>query len=478
MIRERYRTLAGIYLASDLTATVFAFFLAWSLRFQFEIVPLTKNVPEFGPYLKLLPFIAICWPVVFYFHGLYQIRRGRSQVDEALTTVVAVVLAVLILSSLGTWYRQPVVEASGKLGYFTYSRAFLAIFAITDLLAVVAGRFSIRYILRLIRLSGHNIRRILIIGAGALGKEITQKLLGHRELGFEVVGFLDDDPGKASRKFAGIPVLGQLKDISRVLQEQGVDQVLLCLPLEAHKKILKILNQVERECVEVKLIPDILQYAALNATIEDLDGTPVINLSQVPLQGWVSLAKRAMDVLFSLLGIVALLPALPFVAALIWFEDKGPIFYRQERMGLDGRSFMMLKFRSMRVNAESSTGPVWAVRDDDRRTWFGSFLRKWSLDELPQLWNVLVGEMSIVGPRPERPLFVHEFKHRIPQYMLRHRVKAGITGWAQVHGWRGNTSIRKRIQYDLYYIQNWSLLLDLKIMWMTVRFGLNQSNAY
>jgi exopolysaccharide biosynthesis polyprenyl glycosylphosphotransferase len=184
-----------------------------------------------------------------------------------------------------------------------------------------------------------------------------------------------------------------------------------------------------------------------------------------------------MDIGVALSAMIVLLPFLPIVALGIWFEDRGPLFYRQERMGLDGRSFMMLKFRSMKVNAESTTGPVWATKGDPRRTRIGAFLRRWSLDELPQLWNVFKGEMSIIGPRPERPAFVHEFKHRIPQYMLRHRVRAGITGWAQVHGWRGNTSIRKRIQYDLYYIENWSLKLDLKILWMTFRHGLRH-NAY
>ena len=184
-----------------------------------------------------------------------------------------------------------------------------------------------------------------------------------------------------------------------------------------------------------------------------------------------------MDVAIAAGALVALLPFLPLVALAIWLEDRGPIFYRQERMGLDGRSFMILKFRSMRVNAEATTGPVWAIKNDPRRTRVGDFLRRWSIDELPQLWNVLIGDMSIVGPRPERPTFVHEFKHKMPHYMLRHRVKAGITGWAQVHGWRGNTSIKKRIQYDLYYIENWSLTLDFKILWMTLRHGLRH-NAY
>jgi len=203
----------------------------------------------------------------------------------------------------------------------------------------------------------------------------------------------------------------------------------------------------------------------------------VINLSQMPLQGWNSMMKRGMDLAIAIAALIVLLPLFPLIALAIWIEDRGPIFYRQERMGLDGRSFMILKFRSMRVNAEASSGPVWATKDDPRRTSVGSFLRAWSLDELPQVWNVLTGDMSIIGPRPERPTFVREFKHKIPRYMLRHRVKSGITGWAQVHGWRGNTSIKKRIQYDLYYIQNWSLSLDFKILWMTLRYAL-RLNAY
>jgi exopolysaccharide biosynthesis polyprenyl glycosylphosphotransferase len=237
---------------------------------------------------------------------------------------------------------------------------------------------------------------------------------------------------------------------------------------------MRILEHVYKECVEVRLVPDVLQYAALKATIEDLDGTPLINLSQVPLEGWTSLVKRTIDLLLSAAAMLLTLPLLPIVALAIWLEDRGPIFYRQERMGLDGRSFQILKLRSMRINAETSTGPIWAVKNDPRRTRVGALLRRTSIDELPQLWNVLKGEMSLVGPRPERPAFVREFKHKVPQYMQRHRVRAGITGWAQVHGWRGNTSIRRRIQYD---IENWSLMLDFKILWMTLRNPRIQQNA-
>jgi len=475
VIRQRHRLTASFTLAGDLLGTLAAFFGAWLLRFEVAIIPVTKNVPEFTPYLRLVPIVLVVWPVVFYFHGLYQSRRGRSRVDEVLTLLVAVLLATVLLSVVIAWYRPPVSPGSNE--YFTYSRAFLAIFALADFGLVAAIRMGLRFAARRSRLLGLNLQRILVIGAGTLGREITQKILAHRELGFDVVGFLDDDPGKAGTQVCGVPVLGTLKQAEDVLAAIPIDQVYMALPIEAHKKTLQMLQLMARECVETKLVPDILQYATLKASLEDLDGTPVINLSQVPLQGWNSLVKRCMDIAIAAAALLVLLPFFPFLALAIWFEDRGPIFYRQERMGLDGRSFMILKFRSMRIDAEASSGPVWAVKDDPRRTRVGSFLRHWSIDELPQIWNVLIGDMSIVGPRPERPTFVREFKHKIPQYMLRHRVKAGITGWAQVHGWRGNTSIKKRIQYDLYYIENWSLGLDFKILWMTLRHAM-RLNAY
>jgi exopolysaccharide biosynthesis polyprenyl glycosylphosphotransferase len=472
MIKAQRRSNALLYLTGDLLATVAAYFAAWVLRFELQVLPVTRGLPEFDRYLQILPIVLLTWPVIFYFHGLYQSRRDRSRVDEALTIMLAVFFGTFLLSALHSWYRP--FEADQL---FTYSRAFIGLFAGADLVFVVATRVVIRYVLQQRRLRGEGLQRILIVGAGNLGREIAYKLQAHRELGFEVVGYLDDDPGKLGREYQDATVLGSLKDAEQVIARENVDQVYIALPLEAHKRMMTVFEQVGRHCVEVKLVPDVLQFATLKSSLEDLDGMPVINLSQVPLQGWSSFAKRAIDIALSAVGILALLPFLPILAVLIWLEDKGPIFYCQERMGLDGKSFMIWKFRSMRVNAESTSGPVWAIRGDSRRTAIGTFLRQWSVDELPQLWNVLKGEMSLIGPRPERPTFVHEFKHKIPDYMLRHRVKAGITGWAQVHGWRGNTSIRKRLQYDLYYIQNWSLSLDLKILWMTIRSGI-WHNAY
>lgn len=473
MIHQRQRIASAVHLAGDILATLAAFFGAWFLRFEVEVLPLTKGTPEFGRYLELLPVVLLLFPVVFYFHGLYQSRSNRSRVDEAVSVLLGVVLATVLLSGLFTWYRP--LQSPGSTEPFTYSRPFLALFALLSVILVVAFRLALRLLLASASLHAGRLQRILVVGAGKLGLEVTQKLQAHRELGFEVVGFLDDDPGKAGRRFCGVPVLGSLKELESTIAERGIEQLFVALPLEAHKKVMKVLQAAGSECVEIKLVPDILQYATLKATLEDLDGTPIINLSQVPLQGWNSLVKRVLDLAFSAAGLLALSPFLPLLALAIWLEDRGPILYGQERMGLDGRVFKIWKFRSMRVDAEASTGPVWAVQDDPRRTRLGSFLRRWSFDELPQLWNVLVGDMSLVGPRPERPTFVHEFKQRLPQYMLRHKVKAGITGWAQVHGWRGNTSIRKRLEYDLYYIENWSLGLDFKILWMTVRHGIRHN---
>jgi Undecaprenyl-phosphate glucose phosphotransferase len=251
----------------------------------------------------------------------------------------------------------------------------------------------------------------------------------------------------------------------------------VALPLEEHMKMLTLLEGTSREILDVRVVPDLLQFIALRARLEDLDGLPVISLNDVPLQGFNTVLKRAVDIAFSGVALAILAIPMAIIALLVKATSPGPVLYRQERMGLDGKAFNVFKFRTMPVNAEDRTGPVWAQDDDPRATALGRFLRHWDLDELPQFWNVLLGEMSVVGPRPERPFFVEQFKHRIPQYMLRHKVKAGLTGWAQVNGWRGNTSLEKRIEYDLYYIENWSLRLDLKIIWLTVVRGVHK-HAY
>jgi Undecaprenyl-phosphate glucose phosphotransferase len=318
----------------------------------------------------------------------------------------------------------------------------------------------------------------LIAGAGELGRIVADKILEHRELGYQIVGFVDDRASGDHLGYRGLPLLGTLDDASEISRREAVDHLYVALPPEQHLRMIELIENTSREILDVKVVPDLLQVIALRARIEDLDGVPIINVNDVPLQGFNSVVKRAIDIGISSLALLVLTVPLGLIALLVRITSKGPVFYRQERMGLDGKPFTIVKFRSMSHDAERETGPVWAQQDDPRVTPFGRFLRRSNLDELPQLWNVLRGDMSIVGPRPERPHFVEQFKHLIPQYMLRHKVKAGLTGWAQVNGWRGNTPVEKRIEYDLYYIENWSVRLDLKIMWLTIVKGFFHKHAY
>jgi Undecaprenyl-phosphate glucose phosphotransferase len=315
-----------------------------------------------------------------------------------------------------------------------------------------------------------------VAGAGELGQSVAETILAHRELGYRVIGFVDDTPRPAR---TGLPVLGRLDDVLEVVRTHGVEELYIALPLDEHAKLLRLIKAVSNECVDLKVVPDLVQYATIQAALEDLDGIPIISLNEVPLRGWSSMLKRSMDVLVGTALLLFFSPLLAAIALAIKLKGgPGPVFYRQERMSLDGKTFLMYKFRSMLDGAEKDTGPVWAKEEDPRRTAVGIWLRRFNLDELPQLINVVLGDMSLVGPRPERPPFVQQFKERIPQYMLRHRVKSGITGWAQINGWRGNTSIEKRIEYDLYYIENWSLLLDVKILILTLFRGFGQKHAY
>jgi Undecaprenyl-phosphate glucose phosphotransferase len=273
-------------------------------------------------------------------------------------------------------------------------------------------------------------------------------------------------------------VVGVYDDAQRILEANGIDLVMIALPLESIPHLETILKRIGPSTVDIKVVPDIYKFISLRGGIEDFDGLPVITLLDTPLRGWNEVFKRALDVALSAALLVLLAPLFLLIALLVRVSSRGPVFYQQERMSLDGRRFQVWKFRTMREDAELETGPVWATANDPRRTRIGSALRRWSLDELPQLWNVLKGEMSLVGPRPERPVFIEDFRQRIPRYMLRHKVPAGMTGWAQVHGLRGNTPVEQRIVYDLYYIENWSLLLDFKILFLTLFRGFSDPNAY
>ena len=466
MIHRSHRRLAALFVSSDLAATFSALAVAYWLRFEAEIIPVTKGVPAFSAYLRLFPFVAALWPLVYYFHGLYRVRRNRSSVEEGFSVLVATALATLLLIGTATFTRG-----------FDYSRAALALFFAADVVFVFAARTAIRRYLEEAWRHGYGIQRVLVVGAGRLGRAVVDKLVERPEAGLRAVAFVDDDPEKLGSSYAGVPVVASTAQVARVVEEKRADAVFLALPLEAHRAMLAVLKDVARTVADVRVVPDLLQHITFRAGVEDLDGLPVVHLTQVPLTGWMSLVKRTLDLSIASAALVLLSPLFAVIALAIRLTGR-PILYRQRRMGLDGRPFEIVKFRSMRPGAEDDTGPTWAGPEDPRRTFVGRFLRRWSLDELPQLVNVVKGEMSLVGPRPERPEFVREFKEKFPQYMLRHRVRAGMTGWAQVHGWRGSTSLAKRIEYDLYYIENWSLALDLKILWLTIRYGLRHRNAY
>jgi Undecaprenyl-phosphate glucose phosphotransferase len=471
-MRRHNRLLVAYYVSSDALLGMAAFALAYLVRFETfiaDIIPVTKGQPPFGQYVNMLPFIAALAPIAFQVQGLYRVRRGRSRVDDFFAVFVGSILAV-VLGIVGTLYFQTyyVPDALKDAGIYEVSQPVWALFLLINVIFAYSSREFVREALERRWRAGIGLKRVLIAGAGDLGRLVADKVLEHRELGFKVVGFLDDRAAGDHIGYRGLPLLGTLADADEIIRHEKIDHVYVALPLEEHVKMLGIVEVANREGVDLHVVPDLLQFIALRARLEDIDGVPIISLNDVPLRGFNSLLKRTIDIGISSAALLVFGVPLLVIAALIRRSSPGPVFYKQERMGLDGKAFQVYKFRSMFEGAEDETGPVWARDNDPRCTPVGQWLRRFDLDELPQLWNVFRGDMSIVGPRPERPYFVEQFKHRIPQYMLRHKVKSGITGWAQVNGWRGNTSLEKRIEYDLYYIENWSVSLDLKIMWMTL----------
>ena len=479
MLSRHNRLLVTLYLLSDALIAMSAFILAYALRFHTGVIPITKGIPPLRQYIDVLPFIAVVVPLGFQLQGLYRLRRGRSRVDDFFGVFVGSILAV-VFGIVATLYTQTYFAAprSKDTGAFEVSQAVWAIFLVINVALTYSSRELVREILERRWRAGIGLKRVLIAGSGELGRLVADKILEHRELGYQIIGFVDDKATGDHLGYRGLPLLGPVEEVSEIAAREAVDHLYVALPPEQHLRMLQLIESTSRECVDVKVVPDLLQVIALRARLEDLDGVPVININDVPLQGFNTIVKRAIDIAISSVALAILAVPLGILAALVRLTSRGPVFYYQERMGLDGKSIIIVKFRSMFDDAEAGTGPVWARQNDPRVTPFGRFLRRSNLDELPQLWNVLRGDMSIVGPRPERPHFVKQFKHRIPQYMLRHKVKAGLTGWAQVHGWRGNTSIEKRIEYDLYYIENWSVRLDLKIMWLTLLRGFFHKHAY
>ena len=480
MVKRYNRLLVAFYVISDALLAGWAFILAYGIRFESGLIPVSKGYPAIDQYVGVLPFVVVLTPLAFHLQGTYRLRRGRSRVDDFFGVLVSSIIAT-VLGVVSTLYVQAyyVSDAAKAQGAYEVSQMVWGLFLAINVVFTSASREAVRELLERRWRAGIGLKRILIAGAGDLGRLVADRMLQHRELGYQVIGFIDDRAGGDHLGYRGLPLLGTLTEVADVAQREKVDQLYVALPIEEHAKLLELFNATSREVIDVKVVPDLLQFIALRARLEDLDGLPIISVNDVPLQGFNAWVKRSLDAVLSAAALLVLGIPMAILALIVKRTSPGPVFYHQERMGLDGRQFHVYKFRSMYQDAEDDSGPVWARDDDPRCTPVGRFLRRFDLDELPQFWNVLTGDMSIVGPRPERPYFVSQFKQRIPQYMLRHKVKAGITGWAQVNGWRGNTSLEKRIEYDLYYIENWSVSLDLKIMWLTLVRGLfSRSEAY
>lgn len=463
VFRRFQRFYNSIKLLADMLMLAAAFGLAYFTRF-YSGLPHEAIPPANDTWLSLA-MVLLIFPATFRQSNLYTTNRSRTHIGEVFEIFKATVLATLLLVALTYFTRE------------RYSRMTIAIFVGYAFVGVTLIRLGFRGVFNVLRRAGFNLKTILVIGAGELGARVIDTIESHRELGFTVSGVLTRKPEKVGTTVRGAKVLGLISEVGEVLDRQAVDQVIIALPIEDQALVKPLMEQLALRTVDVKVVPDLYQYKTLRGGFEEFGGLPIISLQGGSLDGWNLVAKRVFDVLVSLFALVVTSPLMLLAAAAVKISSKGPVFYRQERMGMDGRTFQMLKLRTMRTDAEH-TGAQMTTKHDPRRTAVGTLMRRLSIDELPQFYNVLVGDMSLVGPRPERPVFIQEFKQQIPRYHLRHMVKAGITGWAQVNGLRGQTSIQKRIEFDLYYIENWSLLLDLKILLRTAFGGFLSKNAY
>jgi len=414
-------------------------------------------------------------PLGFQLQGLYRLRRGRSRVDDFFNVLVGSVLAV-VFGIVATLYTQTYFAGSAARarGVFEVSQVVWAIFLVLNLVLTYASRELVREVLERRWRAGIGLKRILIAGSGELGRLVADKIIEHRELGYQIVGFVDDKASGDHLGYRGLPLLGTIDDAAEISQRETIDHLYIALPPEQHLRMIELIESTSREIVDVKVVPDLLQVIALRARLEDLDGIPVINVNDVPLQGFNSVVKRAIDIAISLVALTVFGIPLAAIALLVRLTSNGPVFYRQERMGLDGKPFSIVKFRSMHDGAEKETGPVWAQKDDPRVTGVGRTLRRFSLDELPQLWNVLRGEMSLVGPRP-LPLRDHAMLS--DWHKARYHVLPGMTGLWQISG-RSGLEFDDLVRLDFTYIENWSIWSDVTIIARTIPAVLSGRGAY
>ncbi len=466
----RERTISCAPCLIDLALGAGSLLGAWWLA-SVGILPVSKDIPALSAYLKAMPLALAVLLFLALFLRLYRPRRAGSYGWLVIDVLKVNLQAALILLALSFYYRG-----------FSYSRVI-----VTAFLALNTGSMFLHHFARMAwerhrYERGIGTRSCLIVGVGELARRLADRIEAHPWTGLSIAGFIDPSGESSSAeptRVATERVLGKFEDVDAIVKVRQIEEVLVAVPMQALGVLPEIDATLSRSNIGLRWIPDLLALQNLSSEISDLEGLHLINLRGVRTHGYAGALKRALDLVGATAMLIALSPVMAYIALKIRVHHGKPVIFRQERMGLDGRVFQMLKFRTMPNDAEVVTGPVWATENDPRVTGFGATLRRLSLDELPQLWNVIRGEMSLVGPRPERPVFIEKFRYTVPSYMLRHRMKAGLTGWAQIHGWRGDTSLEKRIQCDLYYARNWSIWLDLKILLLTPFRGWGKErNAY
>ena len=414
--------------------------------------------------LGLIPLLLI----ISHIFDLYASKRGQNYFGEIVKITEANIITFVLLFGLLFIFK------------FSYvSRALVLQWAFLNALITIFVRYIFRLGLRYIRVRGYNIKYMLIIGAGKLGQQFLSKMECHPEFGYVVKGFLDDDTAKFHKRFKTVQVIGKLDILEEYLQSTHIDEVIVALPLRAYQKLEAIIATCEKCGIRTLIIPDYYKYVPAKPKVLEFVGLPLIHTRDIPLDIFINrFCKRCFDIIGSILLLILFSPIMVIAAIMVKLSSPGPLLFKQQRVGLDRKSFDMYKFRSMKVANDEVACTTWTTQNDPRRTKVGEFIRSTSLDELPQFFNVLRGEMSLIGPRPERPYFVEKFKEEVPSYMVKHQVKPGITGWAQVNGWRGDSSIEERIKCDIYYIEHWSLWLDIKILFLTVFKGFVNRNAY
>lgn len=466
MVKRSSQSLLAWFLIWDVAVTAVAWVAAYFLRFDTGIPLVNNHQPDFALCFGNLPLVVILALVSYRIAGQYQVHRLRRFREELVAVAKGVGLMALLVMS---------TNFARQYGY--ESRLAMVMFGLMAFLGVLTTRRLTWTAIGRLRAMGYNQSHALIVGTGRLARRTARSLEHAAWMGIQTVAYVDDHPERHNH--TDKPVVGPIAELPWLVHELHVEHVFIALPLNRYADARRVFDALSQTIVDVRLVADVPALSALALTTSNLHGMTFIGLRESPYHGLNVVVKRVMDVVLSAAALLVLSPLMAAIAVLVRLTSPGPVLYRQERCGLNGQSFKMLKFRTMCANAETN-GPVMAQRDDPRRTRFGALLRVTNLDELPQLFNVLRGDMSLVGPRPERPVFVNKFKKTIPNYMARHAVKCGMTGWAQVNGWRGNSSLRKRVQYDLYYITHWNPLFDLRILVLTawrMLFG-RQRHAY